>query len=297
MSATKRNGTRNGVQLYKCCNCGRQFRAGATISDDAIWQLYQTRKQSVGDIAKHYGVSPSTIKRRLSNIKIRWSQPQISGGGYVHLDTTYWGHNWGVLLALDNASRKPLYLEFINHETIDDYLEALDSIEKREFEIRGIIIDGKKGLFNRLPDRRLQMCQYHMKEIVKRYLTKKPKLLAARELLALVNMLTCTGEEEFKASFSQWRQRWNEVLSKRSTSSRTGKSRYTHRRLRTAMNSLNFFLPYLFTFQHDECTGMPNTNNLIEGVFSDLKKNLNCHYGMNENSRKRFIAGFFKALG
>lgn len=251
----------------------------------------------MGDIAEHYGVSPSTIKRRLSNIRIRWSQPQISGGGYVHLDTTYWGHNWGVLLALDNASRKPLYLEFISHETIDGYLEALDSIEKRGFKIRGIIIDGKKGLFNRLLDRRLQMCQYHMKEIVKRYLTKNPKLLAARELLALVNMLTCIGEEEFKASFSQWRQRWNEVLSKRSTSSRTGKTRYTHRRLRTAMNSLNFFLPYLFTFQHDGCAGMPNTNNLIEGVFSDLKKNLNCHCGMNESSRKRFIAGFFKALG
>lgn len=253
--------------------------------------MYQTRKQSVDDIAAHYGVSPSTVKRRLGNIRIRWTQPQISGGGFVHLDTTYWGHNWGVLLALDNATRKPLYLEFIGHETICDYLEALESIEKRGFEIRGIIIDGKKGLFNRL-----QMCQYHMKEIVKRYLTKNPKLLAARELLSLVNGLTCAVEEVFKTSFSQWRQKWNEVLAKRSTSSVTGKSHYTHRRLRTAMNSLNFFLPYLFTFQHDDCIGMPNTNNLIEGVFSDLKKNLNCHCGMNENSRRRFIAGFFKAL-
>jgi len=129
-SATKRNGTRNGVQHYKCCNCGRQFRAGVSISDDAIWQLYQTRKQSVGDIVVHYGLSTSTIKRHLSDIRILWSQLQISGG-YVHLKTTCWGHNGGVLLTLDNVTRKPLYLEFINHETIDDYLEALDSIEKR----------------------------------------------------------------------------------------------------------------------------------------------------------------------
>ena len=41
---------------------------------------------------------------------------------------------------------------------------------------------------------------------------------------------------------------------------------------------------------------MPNTNNKIEGVFTDLKKNLNNHGGMGEAWRKRFISGFFLAL-
>ncbi len=42
---------------------------------------------------------------------------------------------------------------------------------------------------------------------------------------------------------------------------------------------------------------MPNTNNKIEGTFTDVKKNLNSHSGMNEENRKRFICGFFLAFG
>ena len=41
---------------------------------------------------------------------------------------------------------------------------------------------------------------------------------------------------------------------------------------------------------------MPNTNNKIEGTFTDLKKNLNNHSGMSQENRKRFIIGFFLAL-
>jgi hypothetical protein len=53
-------------------------------------------------------------------------------------------------------------------------------------------------------------------------------------------------------------------------------------------------LPYLFTYQHVD--GMPNTNNKIEGTFTDLKKNLDNHSGMTKENRKRFINGFFLAL-
>ena len=41
---------------------------------------------------------------------------------------------------------------------------------------------------------------------------------------------------------------------------------------------------------------MPNTNNKIEGTFTDLKKNLNNHSGMSTKNRKRFICGFFLVL-
>jgi len=62
------------------------------------------------------------------------------------------------------------------------------------------------------------------------------------------------------------------------------------------MHSIDFYLPYLFTFQQKGCQGMHNTNNKIEGIFSDLKKNLNNHSGMSLENRKRFISGFFNAL-
>ncbi|MBR1808674.1 MAG: IS1 family transposase, partial [Paludibacteraceae bacterium] len=43
---TKRNGKRNGVQLYKCQACGRQFRAGEKPTNELLWYLYQERKQT-----------------------------------------------------------------------------------------------------------------------------------------------------------------------------------------------------------------------------------------------------------
>ena len=55
------------------------------------------------------------------------------------------------------------------------------------------------------------------------------------------------------------------------------------------------FARYLFTFQREECAGMPNTNNKLEGTITDLKKNLNLHSGLSLENRKRFIRGFFLA--
>lgn len=55
-------------------------------------------------------------------------------------------------------------------------------------------------------------------------------------------------------------------------------------------------IPYFFTYQSEDCKEMPNTNNKIEGSFTDLKKNLNNHSGLTMENRRRFISGFFLAL-
>ena len=87
---TKRNGTRNGVQQYKCQVCGRQFRASNKLSDEQLWSLYQGQKQTTLEIASSVGVSRCTISRRLKRIKVEWQQPSLHGmGGFVHLDVTY----------------------------------------------------------------------------------------------------------------------------------------------------------------------------------------------------------------
>ena len=232
----------------------------------------------------------------MRSISIKWEQPNINeGSGFVHLDATYWGHNWGVMLALDNASGSVLYMEFIHNETLEDYEKAVASIEERGFEIKGIIVDGKQCLFKNFSQYKIQMCQFHMKQITKRYLTKNPRLKAARALSELMDSLTKTNKETFDIHYSQWKETWIEALNKRSVL-KSGKTRFTHRRLRSAMHSIDFYLPYLFTYQLDECAGMPNTNNKIEGTFTDLKKNVNIHSGMTEENRKRFIRGFFLAL-
>lgn len=293
---TKKNGTRNGSQLYKCIDCGYQFRNSKLPSEDTLWRLYQDNKQTVSELSAMFGTSESTIKRLLANIKKEWVQPKLSGcSGYVHLDATYWGHNWGVMLALDEESGYPLYVEFIKSETNMDYTNAIHSLEERGYVIKGLIIDGKQSLFGMFSGYKIQMCQFHMKQIIKRYLTQNPRLKAARALKELMAILTSSNGEKFKAEYQLWKERWSNTLSKRSLL-RSGKSQYTHKRLRSAMHSLDFYMPYLFTYQDPECKGMPNTNNKIEGTFTDLKKNLNNHSGMSIENRKRFKCGFFLEL-
>ena len=131
--------------------------------------------------------------------------------------------------------------------------------------------------------------------IVRRKLTGNPRLPAGKELKTLMATLTTSDRESFTLAFEAWVAKWDMFLKERSVSPETGNTFYTHRRLRSAMASIRFYLPYLFTFQQVE--GMPNTNNLLEGIFSDLKRNINNHSGMSRKNRERFINGFFLALG
>ena len=182
-SRTSKNGRRNGRQLYKCRDCGHQFRNIQHVSDSVLWDGYMSRKQTVKELASEYEMCESTVKRRLRNIAKEWVQPPLYGGGFVHMDATYWGRNSGILLAVDSATGFPLYLSFIRHEKTSDYVAAVESIESRGYEIRGIVMDGLKHVFQELASYNIQMCQFHLRQIVRRYVTLHPKLLAARELI------------------------------------------------------------------------------------------------------------------
>ena len=187
-----------------------------------------------------------------------------------------------------------MYMAFVRSETRADYEAAVTSIKTRGYEIRGIVIDSKKCLFDAFAGHKIQMRQFHMRQIVRRYLTKNPRLKAARVLSGIMDRLTTAGREEFDDDYARWKDERGDTRCGRAVL-KSGRKTFTHSRLRVAVHSIDFYLPYLFTFQDAGCDGMPNTNNRIEGVFTDLKKNLNNHSGMTEMNRKRFICGFFLA--
>ena len=125
---TIKYGIRKGVQLYLCKDCGYQFRTGTEVSNDELWTVYQQEKQTIKELSARFHMSVATVKRRLRDIKREWVQPPLSGGGFVHLDVTYWGRNFGVLLALDSETGKPLYVAFVKSEAYSSFcrLKSLD---------------------------------------------------------------------------------------------------------------------------------------------------------------------------
>lgn len=149
--------------------------------------------------------------------------------------------------------------------------------------------DGLRGLFAELRAYRVQMCQFHQTMIVRRYLTNRPELPAARELLDISNMLAHTDKESFIGMLELWHQKWNGFLKERSVDNKSGRSTYTHKRIRSAYLSLKRNMPWLWTFYEYPELLIPNTNNALEGTFTDIKTKLRVHSGISKQRRITLI--------
>jgi hypothetical protein len=138
------------------------------------------------------------------------------------------------------------------------------------------------------------MCQYHQAAIIRRYLTKRPKLQAARELMEVVDLMKQTDKESFIGALDQWQIKWQWFINERSINLETGKTFYTHKRLRSAIRSLLMNQPWLFTWYDYIELNIPNTTNAIDGHFADLKNKLRNHNGLSEKRKRKFIDEFLK---
>ncbi|MCB0512654.1 MAG: hypothetical protein KDC72_08895 [Bacteroidetes bacterium] len=213
----------------------------------------------------------------------------------VLIDTSYWGRSFGVMLFKDALKKENLLKYYVKNETNTLYLQGINELKLSGFEVIGIICVGRKGLVQSFKDIPVQMCQFHQSAIIRRYLTKKPKLKAAQELMKIVDLMKQTDKESFVGALGLWFEKWESFLNERTTNSIAKKSFYTHKRLRSAYRSLKNNLPWLFTWYDYIELKIPNTTNAIDGHFADLKNKLRNHNGLSIARKRRFIDEFFKA--
>lgn len=258
-----------------------------------LWREYSIGKQTIAELSEQYSVSASTIKRYLRGITEVFECKNFPSGGVILMDVTYWGRNWGVMVFMDSFTRRILWRKYLKNEKLIDYMEGIDFVLSKNYKIEGLVCDGFSGILSLFSAYQIQMCQFHQLQIIRRYLTQKPKLEASKELHLLVKKMTQLSKNEFVLEFTEWENRWELFLKERTKDENTGKSHYTHKKLRSAVKSLKRHLPYLFVFE--QVCGMPNTNNALEGTFTALKNKIRCHNGMSKKNRIRFIDGFFKA--
>jgi len=67
-----------------------------------------------------------------------------------------------------------------------------------------------------------------------------------------------TDRESFEGALNEWGQKWESFLNERTQNEKTGKSHYTHKRLRSAYRSLKTNLPWLFTWYDNIELNIPN---------------------------------------
>lgn len=210
------------------------------------------------------------------------------------MDTTYWGRSFGVMLFKDSISGTNLLKYYVKTETNKMYRQGIKELIDKGFKITGIICDGRRGLLQSFVEFPVQMCQFHQASIIRRYITKNPILPASIELKTIVDIMSKTDKESFEGVLQEWFIKWNMFLNERSMNSETGKSYYTHKRLRSAYRGLKTNLPYLFTWYDKIELKMPNTTNAIDGHFAHLKTKLRNHNGLSLERKKKFIDGFLK---
>jgi hypothetical protein len=259
-----------------------------------LWEEYSDGKQTYLQLARKHACSVSTIRRKLDKFSIDLIKP-CARSVVVLMDTTYWGRNFGVMLFKDAWNKDNLLKYYVKHETNALYIQGIEQLKTDGFTIKAIVCDGRKGLTQSFPDVPVQMCQFHQCAIIRRYLTKKPKHQASRDLLEVVDLMKQTDKESFIGVLEEWFKKWESYLNERTIHPITKKSYYTHKKLRSAYRSLKSNLQWLFTWYDYPDLNIPNTTNAIDGHFANLKNKLRNHNGLSIKRKKKFIDGFLKA--
>lgn len=275
-----------------CQDCNVTFIGRKKLDVEELWKLYRCGL-SYAQIGQQVGVSPSTVKRKLRDYKETYIPPLLKSG-VVHLDVTYWGRNKGLMLAIDSETGSALYRKWIGHERKQDYVDAIEAIESGGYEIKAIVLDGGVGLDICMQLHIVQMCQYHFLKIIVRKLTLHPKQVPSIELLKLARRVKYIGKEQFISEYNAWLEKWDSFLKEKTVNPDTDRWQYKHRALRSAARTFKEKLPFLYSYLDYPELNIPNTNNAIEGLFTDLKTQLRNHSGMSQRNRERYVDGFLR---
>lgn len=197
---------------------------------------------------------------------------------------------------VDTLTREVLWFKFLKNETNLDYQEGLNYLEKKGFEILGVVTDGRRGLANVFKDYPYQICQFHIQKGIRTLLTKNPKSDAGKSLY-LINKTfikdKLTKQEYLKKiehHLKTHQDYTNEI-------SDTDLTKYKHEQHRKALRKIKNNLKDIFTFQKSIKDNpniiIPNTTNHIDGgLFSPLKNLLKNHNGLSKDHRKTLIIQF-----
>ena len=285
----------NKKQRYGCRDCGRRFqikRNNKKLSNK-IWKAYAREKQTLEELANTYGKSHVWVRQQLDSIDIPVpdTSPQAT---VVIVDTTFWGKRYGVMVFRSWTLRKNIWWGEVQSERVANYYYGRKILEDKGWTFTAAVIDGRRGLANVFKDIPVQMCHFHQLQTVTKYLTRRPKTDAGKELRALALTLTKTDEKTFAQALKAYEDTHAVFLNEKTIILGLKRPQYTHKNVRSALRSLKSNLPNLFTYQRYPELNIPNTTNSIDGYFAGLKKKVAQHHGLRRDRRFKVISELLK---
>ena len=186
------------------------------------------------------------------------------------------------------AQGRNIHWQEIESERICDMEAGLMHLMVQGWRFSSVTIDGRKGaisLVKRLfPDAPVQLCLFHQKAIVRRYLTGNPKTDCGKVIAKLSCDLLTLTEEQFLARLQSVRDEYAAFLKERNEL-----NQFKHRRLRSALRSLRANAPFLFTYKRFPDRAIPHTTNSCDGSFAHWKNKVKIHRGLKKDRRAKMI--------
>jgi len=192
----KKDGKMRWKQRYKCKICGHVFqnkRRRNKIEINKLWKEYSFWKQFYEELARKYKVSIQTIQNRLD--KYKYIPPQVKPTAIILLiDTSYFWSFW-IMVFKESKTKKVINYKIVNNENNESYKQWVKELQKQWWIIKAIVCDWRRWLLTWFPNIPTQMCQFHQKAILRRYITKNPVLEANKDLKKIWDILTCTDKD------------------------------------------------------------------------------------------------------
>lgn len=261
-------------------------------SDQQRWvrrayQAYSSGRQTLDDLSRRYGCDRETLRRNFDRIDPPTKAPQASSAPVaLTFDATFFGRGYGLLVY--RAEGRNIYWQEIISERICDMEAGLRHLIATGWRFSSITIDGRKGailLIERLfPEMPIQLCMFHQKAIIRRYLTAHPKTPCGCAVKNLMSKFMTLSESDFLARMQSIRDTYADFLKERNEL-----GQFMHRRLRSALRSLRCNAPYLFTFQKLPELSIPRTTNSCDGSFAHWKNKVKIHRGLKKERRSKMI--------
>lgn len=202
------------------------------------------------------------------------------------VDATFFGRDYGYLCFHD--TRRVIWFREIKTEGVKHIRSGLRELQEAGIRIKSVTIDGRRGYYGvirrMLGPVPIQMCLFHQKAIVRRYLTDRPKSPCGQELSALMKSLCDREHSDFIHAFYSLKERHRHFLEERNEH-----ADYKHRAVRAAFTSLQDNLHSLFTCRDIPSLAIPPTINHLEGTFAHLKEKIKIHRGLRSQRKKRAI--------
>lgn len=288
---TKKDGKRKWRQSYKCKRCSHVWiakpRNKIKVDIGILYEDFSDHKQTYKELAERRRISLKTVQKYLDmkNIVINKVRPRKI---VLLIDTTYFW-TFGLMLFKDAKEKDILNYKIVDYETNEEYRKWIEELINEWWEIEAIVSDWRRWLLWMFPWIPSQMCHFHQKQIIRRYITKNPTLEANKELNEIVKWLHRTDKWTFEIMIEKWYKKHKIWLNEKWITSEW-KSYYIHKRTRSAYLSLKRNMKYLFTYLDLYWEiNIPNTTNAIESVFSHIKYKVNLHRWLRKDRKIKLI--------